>query len=244
MCPAPITGRYDVWSMFGPRARASSSRCQVLPGTASARRTRPGNGDVSASYPPCTAAVFDASFEWESAAPRPRRGKEAVSYQPPPDDRDDAAARQPPGWYLDPIGQQALRWWDGAQWGQQFQPLSGRGHDPQLGYPQQPYGQHPLQSSFTPDPQDGTPQGQPPYQDHPQYSETPYEQHPSPQAQSYGQQPGAPSRHHRRPPRKSWPRRHKALTALGSLVTLVIIGSIATAAGGGGGGSSTQVVQG
>jgi hypothetical protein len=37
-------------------------------------------------------------------------------------------------------------------------------------------------------------------------------------------------------------RRHKALTVLGGLVALLIIGSIATAAGGGG--SSTQVVQG
>jgi Protein of unknown function (DUF2510) len=165
---------------------------------------------------------------------------EAVSYQPPPDARDDAAARQPPGWYLDPISQQALRWWDGAQWGQQTQPLPGRGQEPQLAYPQQPYDQLPRQASVTPDPQYGTPAGQPPYLGHPQYSGTPYGQHPPPQAQSYGQQPGPPSGHHGRPPRKSWPRRHKVLTVLGGLVALIIIGSIATAAGGGnnlGGGS-------
>lgn len=58
-----------------------------------------------------------------------------MSYQPPTDDRDDAAARQPPGWYLDPIEQQALRWWNGAQWGLQTQPLPGIAREPQHPYP-------------------------------------------------------------------------------------------------------------
>lgn len=40
--------------------------------------------------------------------------------QPPQD------PHQPqPGWYPDPGGQQALRWWDGAQWGPHTQPLPG-----------------------------------------------------------------------------------------------------------------------
>jgi len=75
-------------------------------------------------------------------------GKEAVSYQPPPAAKDNAAAK-PPGWYLDPrwyldrTGPQVLRWWDGTQWGQQTQPLPRRGQEPELGYPQQPHGQHP-----------------------------------------------------------------------------------------------------
>lgn len=172
--------------------------------------------------------------------------KEAVSYQPPPGDRDDAAARQPPGWYLDPIGQQALRWWDGAHWGQQTQPLPGRGPEPQLGYPQQPYNEYQRQRSFTPDPQGGTPPGQSQNQSHPQYPGTPYGQHRSPQAQSYSQQPGPPSGQHGRAPRTSWPQRHKVLTVLGGLVALIIIGSIASVADGGrsGSGVSTDYING
>jgi Domain of unknown function (DUF4333)/Protein of unknown function (DUF2510) len=38
--------------------------------------------------------------------------------QPPQDPRQPA-----PGWYLDPGGQQVLRWWDGTQWSQHTQPL-------------------------------------------------------------------------------------------------------------------------
>jgi len=46
-----------------------------------------------------------------------------MSYQPPPDDEAGTAVRNPPGWYLDPIGLQSLRWWDGAQWARNTQPL-------------------------------------------------------------------------------------------------------------------------
>jgi Protein of unknown function (DUF2510) len=136
----------------------------------------------------------------------------------------------PPGWFPDPTGLQALRWWDGTQWSQQTRPLPGNEQEPQLPYQQQSYSQ-PNQPSSAPDRQHGTPPGPPPYQDHLQYQGTPYEQ-PYPQAHSYSHQPGPPSGHHG-PPRKSWPPRHKVLTALGGLIALIIIGSIATAAGGG-----------
>lgn len=53
------------------------------------------------------------------------REKEAMSYQPPPDYEAGTAAPNPPGWYLDPIGLQSLRWWDGAQWARDTQPLLG-----------------------------------------------------------------------------------------------------------------------
>ena len=74
-------------------------------------------------------------------------GREAVSYRTRPGDRDDAAGRQPPGWYpdprsyLDPAGQEVLRWWDGARWGQETHPLLGWGQEPPVTYPRQPYGQ-------------------------------------------------------------------------------------------------------
>ena len=48
-----------------------------------------------------------------------------MSHQPPPDYEADAAASNPPGWYLDPIGLQSLRWWDGTRWARDTQPLLG-----------------------------------------------------------------------------------------------------------------------
>jgi hypothetical protein len=71
----------------------------------------------------CTGVWPAASPLGNSAAGRATRGKEAMSYQPPPDYQADTAVRNPPGWYLDPIGLQSLRWWDGAQWARNTQPL-------------------------------------------------------------------------------------------------------------------------
>ena len=119
----------------------------------------------------------------------------------------------PPGWFPDPTGLQAERWWDGTQWSRQTRFLPGNEQEPQLPYqPQQAYGQQPRQPSFTPDPQYGTSPGRPPYRDH--------------------RQPELPSGHRGRPARKSWPQRHKVLTVLGSLTALIIvIGGIASASG-------------
>ncbi len=133
----------------------------------------------------------------------------------------------PPGWFPDPTGLQAQRWWDGTQSGQQTRSLPGNEKEPQLPYQQQQsYGQ-PRQPSFTPAPQYGTPPGQPPYQGHPQYRGTPHEQ-PYVHAQPSGQQPGPPPG---KPARKSWPRRHKVLSVLGCLAALIMIGGIASASG-------------
>ena len=46
-----------------------------------------------------------------------------MSYQPPPGDEAGTVVRNPPGWYLDPIGLQSLRWWDGVRWARNTQPL-------------------------------------------------------------------------------------------------------------------------
>jgi hypothetical protein len=52
-------------------------------------------------------------------------GEEAMSYQPMPDYEAGITANNSPGWYLDPIGLQSLRWWDGAHWARDTQPLLG-----------------------------------------------------------------------------------------------------------------------
>ena len=54
-----------------------------------------------------------------SAAGRATPGG-TVSYQPPPDYDAGTAVRNPPGWYLDPIGLRSLRWWDGAAVGPEY----------------------------------------------------------------------------------------------------------------------------
>ena len=58
-----------------------------------------------------------------------------MSYQLPPGYEADTAARNPPGWYLDPIGLQSLRWWDGAQWPRHTQPLLGSTWERPCPYP-------------------------------------------------------------------------------------------------------------
>ena len=65
-------------------------------------------------------------------------------------------AGPPPGWYLDPGGQQVLRWWDGRQWAPHTQPLP----DLQAGAPSYGSGPGPYGQPEAPDPglrQDYTP---------------------------------------------------------------------------------------
>lgn len=59
-----------------------------------------------------------------------------MSYQQPPDHGADGPTGPPPGWYMDPNGLQALRWWDGTNWGTHTQPLPGMKQEPQSPYPE------------------------------------------------------------------------------------------------------------
>jgi hypothetical protein len=58
-----------------------------------------------------------------------------MSEQPPQD-----PGQPEPGWYPGPDGQQVLRWWDGAGWAAQTQPMPGPAPRLQPPYPgPQPY---------------------------------------------------------------------------------------------------------
>lgn len=117
-----------------------------------------------------------------------------MSYQQPPDRSADTVG-PPPGWYRDPGGLQAVRWWDGAQWTPHTQPLPGIREQAQPPYQdatapaasgyaayrqesagQQGYGQQPHQPSFTPhtepyEQRPYQPQGQPQNQPQPDSQE-------------------------------------------------------------------------
>jgi hypothetical protein len=76
----------------------------------------------------------------------------------------DAEREQQPSW--DPFAQQDQRHRHGQQYPEQQQPDGD----------QQPYGQQPHEPSFSPDPQYGTPPGQPPHQHQAQYPGAPRRQ--------------------------------------------------------------------
>ena len=88
--------------------------------------TQNGHAAASGWSYSCTIRALTLLLLGERGCPC-RVGEGIVSEQPPTD-------YAPPGWYLDPIGLQSLRWWDGAQWGQQTRPLPGNEQEPQLPY--------------------------------------------------------------------------------------------------------------
>jgi hypothetical protein len=138
-------GRRDTLSVQG-RGRPVAAKAGARdPVRANGARTRPGYEEVPGSHTSCTPLLPLASPNWESVAVYAALGRGIVS-------------EQPPSWdpYQDP------RQYQGQQYQAQQQPY---------GY-QQPYGQQPRQPSFSPDPQYGTPPGQPPYQHQAQYPGT------------------------------------------------------------------------
>jgi hypothetical protein len=154
-------------------------------------------------------------------------GEGIVSEQPPTE-------RPPSGWYPDPTGLQALRWWDGARWSQQTQPLPGRGQESEPPHlPQQSYDQQPPRNPYDQSDPDQR-QGEPPWQDQAYQGQPSYA--PQQPQQSYGQdpqgpQPPHPGRRHDRRAQASWPSRHKVLSGVIAVAALFIAGSIGAVAG-------------
>jgi Protein of unknown function (DUF2510) len=164
-----------------------------------------------------------------------------VNYQQLPGHQTDTPAGPPPGWYRDPGGLEAVRWWDGTRWSPHTQPLPGTRQEPQPPYPNvsapgsdgfdafrpESTGRHRRQSepwddaghaSFSPaqpDPaQQQEPQARPDQQtDVPQ--QQPYAPGPQPQAQRTPRRPGG---------RKT----RRALIGLGALIGIVVAISVAT----------------
>jgi Protein of unknown function (DUF2510) len=126
-----------------------------------------------------------------------------VTGQPPQD------PRQPPqGWYPDPDGNRALRWWDGTAWAAHTQPLP----DPQpgaapFGAGPGPAAQQPRRLAFTPDPEYGQFPRQEPWR--PRWQQYPQEER-------YGL-PGG------RPPR----RRHWGRYVVAGAAALIVMAGIA-----------------
>ena len=169
-----------------------------------------------------------------------------MSYQQPPEQRATAPAGAPPGWYPDPGGLQALRWWDGTQWSPHAQPLSRAVQEPQLPYPgaagsgssgygtfrQEAAGGHRQQGgpqddlAYPPDlascgPSSASfPPGQPQQPD-------PYQPQGWPQQQAYA--PGPQPRGHRASRRPVNRKARSALIGLGTLIGIIAVISVAAA---------------
>lgn len=131
----------------------------------------------------------------------------------PREPADSAWPRQqaPPGWYLDPQGQQILRWWDGAQWSYHTQPLPA----PRPPYPDAAHASSP---PFQPLP------GQDPFQ--PSQPQGWSDQEPGTRQQSYLPEPQPPARHGRRRP----PKRKTRNALIGACTLIGIIVAIGLAA--------------
>jgi Protein of unknown function (DUF2510) len=130
-----------------------------------------------------------------------------MSYEQPPN-QGNPPSGPPPGWYLDPGGQQLLRWWDGTQWGPHTQPL-----------PPAPAGQEPQRPD--PDaPGDTVPQPGPAAG--PSSASVPPDQ-PDPLQPHGWPQPPRPGPQHGQGPRKPWTDRQKAGAGIGIAAGLFVI---------------------
>lgn len=165
-----------------------------------------------------------------------------MSYQQPPG-YGNGPAGPPAGWYQDPNGFEALRWWDGVQWSPQtrplpgprpeFQPLQpdaaggasdGYGASGQPGVPQDSgaYGQVPVSGPYPASFPPGSPQ-----QADPSQPQGPYQQQGWPQQQPYA--PAMQPQAHRAPRRPGNGRARGALIAVGTLAGVIVVIGVATA---------------
>lgn len=174
-----------------------------------------------------------------------------MSYQQP--GNGNIPAGPAPGWYPDPAGFRALRWWDGTQWGPQTRPLPGLSQQPRHPYPgtpaaapegygpsgQESAGRHRQQGA----PQDGTvhPPGpaagpyasfaparpQQPDPSQPQQPQDACQPSAWPQQQAYA--PGPQPQPHRAPQRRRNRTALGALIGAGALVGIIVAIGAATA---------------
>ena len=114
--------RGDAEAAGGPLRTTSASVCIRIRGQAlgrgrSLRACRSDGGE----RPPRAVGLLHVASAWTRAHARPLRddlvratgGKVAAM----------TTAAAPQGWYPDPQNQSQLRWWDGANWGNQTQPV-------------------------------------------------------------------------------------------------------------------------
>jgi hypothetical protein len=150
----------------------------------------------------------------------------------------DGPAGPPPGWYLDPGGQQVLRWWNGRQWGPHTQPLPEIRQEPQ--YPQQTGPHDPAADApgWTPGPPQRT------Y--HPPEPSGPYQPQGSPDRQPWWPQPGTqgpqPQPHPGRPRKRRSTRRQIFTIACVLVIAVAVISVVASLASSGGAKYSAHVV--
>lgn len=159
-------------------------------------------------------------------------------------------AGPPPGWYPDPNGFQAPRWWDGAQWGPQTRPLPGLRQesqpphtDPAAGA-SEGYGAFGQRSPDWPAEQGSTQDSGPygpgsvsgPYpasfppaglQQDPYQPQGPHQPQGWPQQHYYA--PGLQPPAHRAPRRPGRRRARGALIGLGTLIGIIVVIAAATA---------------